>query len=148
MRSVDEIRAERRQLARDHDGRFPEQAAASVDRLAENAKARAEGAVTDLVANAAMDGNLRLALSNDPESTPLLRVALLYVIASPAFQEWLRTNVMEITASFASEMSLAEYQEAMAGFEAELAEAERAARSAPLLSQRAELDEQLAALEG
>ena len=148
MRTVDEIRAERRQLARDHDGRFPEQAAASVDRLAESAKQRANGALTEVVANAAMDGNLRLALPDDPEATPLLRVALMYVMQTQEFEKWVRANVMEITASFASEMSLAEYERRLEALEAELAEATRAAREAPLLAQRDELDEQLAALEG
>jgi hypothetical protein len=147
MRSVDEIRSERRQLARDHDGRFPELAAASVDRLAENARQRANDALTGVVANAAIDGNLRFALGDDPESGPLLRVALLYLVSSSELESWLSRHVVEVTSSFASEMPLAEYERRMAALDAELVEATRAARAAPLLAQRDELDAELAMLE-
>src|SRR5436190_678890 len=93
-RHRDEIRGERRALARQHDGRFPEQAAASVERLTENAKTRAAGTLVELTANAAMDGNLRLALPADPESEPLARLVLLYVLQSDSFKKWLHENVI------------------------------------------------------
>jgi hypothetical protein len=146
-RSRDEIRAERKQFVREHDGRFVEQASASVDLLAGNAKARAAGALVDLVANPAMDGNLRLALPSDPQSEPLARVALLFVLQSDAFKEWLSENVMEIVAGFATDMPLRDYQRRLDELEAELAETEREDRRRPLLEQKAELDEQLAGLE-
>jgi hypothetical protein len=147
MRSVNEIRAERRALARAHDARFVEQATARVDLLTANAKDRAARSLAELAANAAADGNPRLALPDDPESTPLLRVALLYLMATPDFEAWLRKNVTELVSGFASDISLAEYEARMSAIDAELVEANRLARQAPLLAQRDELDERLVALE-
>jgi hypothetical protein len=147
VRQRDEIRAERRALAREHDGRFPEQAAASVERLTENAKARAAGALVELVANAAMDGNMRLALPADASNPKLPQLVVLYILQSDAFKTWLHENVMEIVSGFASPMSLQEYQRRLAELEDELVEAEREDRRSPLLAERALIDEQLQALE-
>jgi len=147
MRQRDEIRAERKQLARDHDGRFPEQAAARVELLTENAKARAAGALAELVAQAAMDGNLRLSLPSDPESQPLARLVLLFVLQSDGFKTWLHENVMECVSGFASPMSLQQYERRLAELEAELAETEREDKRRPLLDRRAVVDEELSALE-
>jgi hypothetical protein len=146
-RHRDEIRAERRALARKHDGRFPEQAAASVEQLTENAKARAAGALVELVADSAMDGNLRLALPTDPSNPKLPQLVVMFVLSSDAFHTWLRENVMEIIAGFATEMPLSEYQRRLEELEAELAETEREDRKRPLLEQRALVDEALAQLE-
>jgi hypothetical protein len=147
VRQRDEIRAERRALAREHDGRFPERAAASVERLTENAKARAAGALVELVANAAMDGNMRLALPADASNPKLPQLVVLYILQSDAFKTWLHENVMEIVSGFASPMSLQEYQRRLAELEDELAEAEREDKRSPLLEQRRLVDEQLQALE-
>ena len=147
MRQRDEIRAERRKLVREHDGRFIEQAAASVERLTDNAKARAAGAHIELVANPAMDGNLRLALASDPQSEPLARLVLLFVLQSDSFKKWLHENVMEVVAGFATDMPLSEYERRLGELEAELAETEVQDRRRPLLEQRALVDEELAALE-
>ena len=91
-------------------------------------------------ANAAMDGNLRLALPNDPENQAITRLALLFVLQSDGFREWLHENVAETVAGFASPMSLAEYEQRLAALEAELAEATREDRKRPLLDQRALVD--------
>src|SRR5439155_22005376 len=124
-RSRDEIRAERKQLSRDHDGRFPEQATERVDDLVENARARASGALVDLVANAAMDGNLRLALPADAGNPKLPELAILFILSSDAFKTWLSENVAEIVAGFATDMPLQDYQRRLDELEAELAETER-----------------------
>jgi hypothetical protein len=146
-RSRDEIRAERRQFVRAHDGRFPEQAAARVDLLTENAKTQAAGALVEIVANSAMDGNLRLALPAEASNPRLPELALLFVMQSDAFKEWLHANVAEIVAGFATDLPLAEYQRRLDELEAELAATEAEDRKRPLLEQRALVDEQLAALE-
>ena len=146
-RSRDEIRAERRAFVRAHDGRLPEQATARVDLLSENAKARAAGALVDLVANAAMDGNLKLALPADAGNPKLPELAILFVLSSDAFKTWLSENVAEIVAGFATDMPLQDYQRRLDELEAELAETEREDRRAPLLAERDRVDEELAALE-
>ena len=148
MRTVEEIRAERRQLAREHDGRFPEEAAARVDQLIENAKTRAGVRLVELIANASFDADVtRVIIPADPETEQLARLAILFVLQSDAFGTWLRENVAEIAAGFATEMPLSEYQSRLQALEDELVAAEREKRRGPILAQRQALDAELAALE-
>jgi len=147
MRTPDEIRQERRQLARQHDGRFPEQATERVDDLVENARARAAGGLMEIVAQAAADGEMRLCLPADAANPKLPQLALLYLMQTPEFEKWLRERTMEVVETFATDVSRDEYERRLAALEHELGEAERAARQAPILAQRDALDQELAALE-
>jgi hypothetical protein len=148
MRTTSEIRAARKAFAREHDGRQRDLPVRRVDQLCDTAAEAAQTAAEVAIADASMlDERYRFALPPDPNSELYDRLVKLFIISHPDFRAWLTERVKEVAPTFTTDMTIAEYQKAMGGFEAELAEAERAARQAPLLAQKAELDEQLAGLE-
>jgi hypothetical protein len=147
-RGREEIKAARKAFARANDGRqrdLPARRIAELcDTAAEAAQIAAEGAIADA---SMLDDRLRFALPNSPESQVYDRLVKLFVLQSDDFKAWLTERVEEVAPTFTTDRTIEEYQRAMAGFEDELAEAEREEKRQPLLDERALLDEKLAALE-
>jgi hypothetical protein len=147
-RGRDEIRAARKAFARENDGRQRDLPARRVAELCDSAAVAAQNAAESAIADASMsDDRYRFALPPDPNSEVYDRLVKLFVISHPDFRAWLTERVKEVAPTFTTDMTIAEYQAAMAGFEDELAETEREDKRGPLLEQRALVDEQLAALE-
>jgi hypothetical protein len=147
-RGRDEIRAARKSFARENDGRQSDLPATRVAELSDAAAEAAQNAAEVAIADASMlDDRLRFALPRDPNSAVYDRLVRLYILQSDGFRAWLTERVEEVAPTFTTDMTIAEYQRAMAGFEDELAEAEAEDKRGPLLEQRRLVDEQLQALE-
>jgi hypothetical protein len=147
-RHRDEIRAARKQFARTHDGRQRDLPARRVAELCDRAAEAAQNAAESAIADASiLDERYRFALPPDPNSEVYDRLVKLFVLSHPDFRAWLTERVKEVAPTFTTDMTIAEYQKAMAGFEDELAEAEAEDRRGPLLAERALIDEQLQAIE-
>jgi hypothetical protein len=147
-RSREEVKAARKAFARENDGRQKDLPARRVAQLCDAAAEAAQNAAEAAIADASLlDERYRFALPPDPNSEVYERLVRLYVMSTPGFREWLTERVGAVSPTFCTDMTIAEYQAAMAGFEDELAEAEREDRRSPLLAERALIDEQLQAIE-
>ena len=147
-RSREEIKSARRQFAREVDGRQRDLPARRVAELSDAAAVAAQTAAETVLADAsALDDHLRFSLPADPNSAVYEKLVRLYVMSTPGFRDWLGERVAAFAPTFTVDMTISEYEAQMADLEAELLEAERASRQAPLLAARAELDERLVALE-
>ena len=148
-RSREEIKSARKQFAREVDGRQRDLPAGALPGCRDAAAVAAQTAAETVIADAsALDDRLRFSLPAHPNSAVTRSLCASSSCRAPEFRDWLTERVAAFAPTFCVDMTIAEYEEGMAALEAELLEAERATRSAPLLAQRDELDAELAALEG
>jgi len=148
-RTREEIRAARKQFAREHDGRMKWQISARLRDLFENARLQADATAVEVAFASGIDGEGagRLSIPSDPAHQLLDRLLRAYLLQSPGFAEWLTAKVNDAAAAVCTTMGEAEFKRTLQAFEDELAELDMENRRRPLLEQRALVDAELQALE-